>query len=125
VAVEAGNLYGPLISLRFRVEEAPANDPWFNQVKLLRTENGSLCQFKEVLEKLVENLEEKFRPLLMLGEGQQTQIPVISPEAQQQTVPKVASLSWLYGSHLQRKHCSGPRCGLLDQCDSDSSSRRI
>lgn len=38
VAIKAGNLYGILTRLRFRVEEAEksqSDDPWFNQVKLL------------------------------------------------------------------------------------------
>jgi len=50
VAVEAGNLYGLLTSLRFQVEEARSNDPWYNQVKLLGVPNGPLDQFKGVLE---------------------------------------------------------------------------
>lgn len=31
MAVEAGNLYGLLTNLRFQVEEARSNDPWFHQ----------------------------------------------------------------------------------------------
>ncbi len=56
VAVEASNLYGLLTSLRFRVEEAQSDDPWFNQVKLLGMKNGPLDQFKDVLEKMVEQI---------------------------------------------------------------------
>lgn len=56
VAVEAGNLYSLLTTLRFRVEEARSDDPWFNQVKLLGRENGPLDQFKIVLEKMVSLL---------------------------------------------------------------------
>ena len=53
VAIEAGNLYGLLIRLRFRVEEAEksqSDDPWFDQVKLLRIENGPLEQLEHILE---------------------------------------------------------------------------
>ena len=53
VAVEAGNLYSLLTTLRFRVEEARSDDPWFNRVKLLGRENGPLDQFKIVLETMV------------------------------------------------------------------------
>lgn len=56
VAVEASNLYSLLISLRFRVEEAQSNDPWFNEVKLLGTHNGLLDQFKSILETIVNNI---------------------------------------------------------------------
>ncbi|OQV10804.1 NACHT domain-containing protein isoform 2, partial [Cladophialophora immunda] len=56
VAVEAGNLYGLLTNLRFQVEEARFNDPWFNQVKLLGVPNGPLDQFKGVLESMVKQL---------------------------------------------------------------------
>jgi hypothetical protein len=56
VAVEASNFYSLLTSLRFRVEEARADEPWFNQVKLLGIENGPLDQFKDALEKMVEQV---------------------------------------------------------------------
>ena len=56
VAVEASNLYGLLTSLRFRVEDARSDDAWFNQVKLLGRENGPLDQFKDVLQKMVEQI---------------------------------------------------------------------
>ncbi|KAK5202654.1 hypothetical protein LTR41_011600 [Exophiala xenobiotica] len=56
VAVEAGNIYGLLTNLRFQVEEARSNDPWFNQVKLLGVPNGPLDQFKSVLESMVSQL---------------------------------------------------------------------
>jgi hypothetical protein len=56
VAIEASNLSSLLINLRFRVDEARPDDPWFNQVKLLGTENGPLDQFKHILEKIVEQI---------------------------------------------------------------------
>lgn len=52
VAIEASYLYGLLTSLRFRIEEAKSNDPWFNQVRLLGTEDGPLDQFRRTLEKI-------------------------------------------------------------------------
>lgn len=51
LAVEASNLYGLLTRLRFRVEEARANEPWFNQVKQL-----PLDQFKAALEGMVKQI---------------------------------------------------------------------
>jgi ankyrin repeat domain-containing protein 50 len=57
LAREAGNIYGLLTSLRFRVEDAQNDDPWFNQVKLLANQHGALSQFHSVLEKLVTKLE--------------------------------------------------------------------
>lgn len=53
VAVEASNLYSLLTSLRFRVEAARSDDPWFNQVKMLGIHDGPLDQFKLVLEGMV------------------------------------------------------------------------
>ncbi|KIX08660.1 uncharacterized protein Z518_03317 [Rhinocladiella mackenziei CBS 650.93] len=56
VAVEASNLYGLLTTLRFRVQEARSDDPWFNQVKLLGSKNGPLDQFKDTLEIMVNEV---------------------------------------------------------------------
>jgi hypothetical protein len=56
VAVEASNLYSLLTSLRFRVDEARSGDPWFSQVKRLGVKNGPLDQFKDCLEKIVEQI---------------------------------------------------------------------
>ena len=56
VAVEASSLYSLLTSLRFRVEAARSDDPWFNQVRMLGVRGGPLDQFKDVLEKMVEQI---------------------------------------------------------------------
>lgn len=53
VAVEASTLYSLLTRLRFRVEAAQSDDPWFNQVRMLGTQDGPLDQFKDVLERMV------------------------------------------------------------------------
>lgn len=53
VAVEASNLYSLLTSLRFRVEAARSDDPWFKQVKMLGIHDGPLDQFKDDLERMV------------------------------------------------------------------------
>ena len=57
LAVEASNIYGLLASLRFRVEQSDAHDPWFSAVQNLGTENGPLDQAKEALERLVLRIE--------------------------------------------------------------------
>jgi hypothetical protein len=56
MAVEASNLFSLLTSMRFRVEGARSDDPWFNQVKMLGTENGPLDQLKDTLETMVETI---------------------------------------------------------------------
>ena len=56
VAVEASNLYALLTSLRFRVEGARSDAPWFNQVKMLGTKHGPLDQLRGTLEAMVEKL---------------------------------------------------------------------
>ncbi|EXJ75702.1 uncharacterized protein A1O5_00209 [Cladophialophora psammophila CBS 110553] len=57
LAREASNLYALLTTLRFRVEEAPTNDPWFNQIKLLVVENGALDQLRTILMRLVPRID--------------------------------------------------------------------
>ena len=57
LAVEASNVYGLLASLRFRVEQSKAHDPWLSAVHNLGTENGPLDQAKEALERLVSKAE--------------------------------------------------------------------
>ena len=57
LAVEASNIYGLLASLRFRVEQSNAHDPWFSAVHNLGTENGPLDQAREALERLVSKAE--------------------------------------------------------------------
>lgn len=56
VAVEATSLCSLLTSLRYRVEAVHSDDPWFNQVRMLGTQNGPLDQFKDTLEKIVRQL---------------------------------------------------------------------
>jgi hypothetical protein len=56
VAIEASNLFSLLTSLRFRVEGARSDDPWFNQVKMLGTENGPLDQLRDSLEEIVKTI---------------------------------------------------------------------
>ena len=52
VAVEASNLYSLLTSLRFQVETARSDKPWFKQVKMLGIHNGLLDQFNDDLERI-------------------------------------------------------------------------
>ena len=56
VAIEASNLFGLLTSLRFRVETARSDDPWFQQVRMLGIHDGPLDQFKDILNRMVENV---------------------------------------------------------------------
>jgi hypothetical protein len=56
LAVEASNLYSLLTSLRFRIEAARPDDPWFRQVKMLGTQNGPLEQLKDILETMVKQI---------------------------------------------------------------------
>lgn len=56
ITVEACNLYSLLTTLRFRVEDARTDDPWFDQVKLLNVANGPLDQFKQVLDRIMERI---------------------------------------------------------------------
>jgi hypothetical protein len=55
--IEASNLLGPLISLRFRSEQAQIGDPWFEQLRKLNAKDGPLDQYKEALELLRTRVE--------------------------------------------------------------------
>ena len=57
LAVEASSIYSLLISLRFRVEQSNAHDPWFTAVRNLGTENGPLDRVREALERMVSKAE--------------------------------------------------------------------
>ena len=53
VAVETSSLYSLLTSLRFRVEGARSDEPWFNQTKMLGIPDGPLDQYKDVLKRMI------------------------------------------------------------------------
>jgi hypothetical protein len=57
IAIEASSLYGLLTTLRFRVEAACSDDPWYLQVKKLGEENGPLDQFKSALELIAVKIQ--------------------------------------------------------------------
>ena len=50
--IEVSNLHSLLVSLRFRLEEGSASQPWYTTVRALAVENGQLDQFKQALETL-------------------------------------------------------------------------
>lgn len=60
-AIEASNLYGLLVNLRFRLEEANPNEPWYTAVRALAAQNGPLDQYKSALEQL--------QPKVITGSG--------------------------------------------------------
>jgi hypothetical protein len=55
--VEASNLLSPLISLRYRAEQAQINDPWFEELRKLNVKDGPLDQYKQALELLRTRVE--------------------------------------------------------------------
>ena len=55
-AIEASNAFSLLTNLRFRVEGANPEDPWFKAVRALTVENGPLDQFKAALEQLASKV---------------------------------------------------------------------
>jgi hypothetical protein len=50
--VEASNLQSLLANLRYHLEDATSNDPWYANVKELDVKNGLLDQYKQALEQL-------------------------------------------------------------------------
>lgn len=57
LAVEASNIYSLLVSLRFRVEQSNAHDPWFTAIRNLGMKNGALDQIRGALTHLVARIE--------------------------------------------------------------------
>ena len=55
-AIEASNVLSLLTSLRFRLEEASRNDPWYCAIRALAVENGPLDQYKDALERLLDKI---------------------------------------------------------------------
>jgi hypothetical protein len=50
--IEVSNLLGPLITLRYRAEQAQSGDPSFEQLRRLNVQDGPLDQYKQALEVL-------------------------------------------------------------------------
>ncbi|KAJ9663080.1 hypothetical protein H2198_001072 [Neophaeococcomyces mojaviensis] len=57
IAIEASNLLSLLTRLRYRVDEAQANEPWFEQVRKLGVKDGPLDQCASVLHEITSNIE--------------------------------------------------------------------
>ena len=57
LAVEASNIYSLLVSLRFRVEQSNAHDPWFTAIRNLGMKNGPLDQVRGALAQMVAKIE--------------------------------------------------------------------
>ncbi|MCJ1247069.1 hypothetical protein MMC30_004280 [Trapelia coarctata] len=55
--IEISNLQSLLITLRYRLQQGKADDPWFTSVRALNIENGPLDQFKQALEQLLSRVE--------------------------------------------------------------------
>ena len=55
--IETSNLQSLLITLRYRLDQGQADDPWFTAVRALNIENGPLDQFKQALEQLLSRVE--------------------------------------------------------------------
>ncbi|PGH23603.1 hypothetical protein AJ80_02384 [Polytolypa hystricis UAMH7299] len=62
LAIEASSAYSLLTTLRWRLQSANAEDPWFREARKLGVENGPLDQFNTTLERIIE---------LDAGDGQQ------------------------------------------------------
>ena len=60
-AIEASNLFAPLISLRYRAEQARSGDPWLEQLRKLNIKDGPLDQYKQALEQLFSMVESRDR----------------------------------------------------------------
>ncbi|KAH7093338.1 ankyrin repeat domain-containing protein [Paraphoma chrysanthemicola] len=66
--IEMSNLYSLLVSLRSRLEEGSASQPWYTAVRALASENGPLDQYKQALETLQAKMNDGSR-LKKVGEA--------------------------------------------------------
>jgi hypothetical protein len=57
--IEASNLLTPLLSLRYRAEQAQVGDPWFEQLRKLNVRDGPLDQYKQSLDQLCSIAEQR------------------------------------------------------------------
>jgi hypothetical protein len=70
-AVEATNLHSLLTNLRYCLQDADADTPWFTAIRALAVDKGPLDQFKQTLELLNDRMTGgadrlgKFREALM------------------------------------------------------------
>lgn len=57
LARECASLLDFLVDFRYKVEESPANDPWFSSARLLAGPGGPLVEFEKELEDLSSRLK--------------------------------------------------------------------
>jgi hypothetical protein len=55
-AIEATNLHSLLTNLRYRLEDANADTPWFTAIRALAVDKGPLDQFKQTLQLLNDRM---------------------------------------------------------------------
>ena len=65
IAIEASMVYSLLTSLRYRVEEANADDAWYTAIRTLGEENGALDQYQSALKLLASKLDTRNRTKLV------------------------------------------------------------
>jgi hypothetical protein len=54
--IEASNLHNLLTNLRYRLEDATNDDPWYRALRALNVENGPLDQYRQALEQLLSRV---------------------------------------------------------------------
>jgi hypothetical protein len=54
--IEASNLYNLLTNLRYRLEDATGDDPWYTALKALNVEDGPFDQYRQALEQLLSRV---------------------------------------------------------------------
>ncbi|KAL8991285.1 MAG: hypothetical protein Q9169_007902 [Polycauliona sp. 2 TL-2023] len=57
-AIEASNLFGILTRLKYRLETAGDNEPWYTAIRTLAVDGGPLEQYKSALEQLLPKVEQ-------------------------------------------------------------------
>ncbi|MCJ1478158.1 hypothetical protein MMC13_006834 [Lambiella insularis] len=57
IAIETSNMYALLTVLKYRVEEARLEDPWYTTIRTLAVENGALDQYHSALKLLASKLD--------------------------------------------------------------------
>jgi hypothetical protein len=100
-AIEASNVHSLLTNLRYRLEDADAQAPWFTAVRGLAVEDGPLDQFRHALQLLQDRMTGNTG---RLEKVRQTLIWKVKKEEMEHILKTMERLKTLVGIALQMDH---------------------
>jgi hypothetical protein len=100
-AIEASNVHSLLTNLRYRLEDADAQAPWFTAVRGLAVEDGPLDQFRHALQLLQDRMTGNTG---RLEKVRQRLIWKVKKEEMEHILKTMERLKTLVGIALQMDH---------------------